>query len=50
MRFPNWGDAIDLVDVMDVQPDGDLVASFTVEAMVRAFADPTRDVDHRTAL
>jgi acyl-CoA thioesterase len=29
---------------------GDLVASFTVEAMVRAFADPTAAVDHRTAL
>ena len=24
VRFPNWGDATDLVDVMDVQSDGDL--------------------------
>lgn len=24
VRFPNWGDALDLVDVLDVQPDGDL--------------------------
>ena len=23
-RFPNWGDAADLVDVLDVRPDGDL--------------------------
>jgi acyl-CoA thioesterase len=30
--------------------DGDLVASFTVDAMVRAFADPDGPVDHRTAL
>jgi len=30
--------------------DGDLISSFTVEAMVRAFADPSREVDDRTAL
>lgn len=24
VRFPNWGDATDLVEVMDVRPDGDL--------------------------
>lgn len=30
--------------------DGDLLASFTVEAMVRAFADPTAPVDERTSL
>jgi acyl-CoA thioesterase len=29
---------------------GDLLASFTVDAMVRAFADPTAPVDERTAL
>jgi acyl-CoA thioesterase len=30
--------------------DGDLLASFTVEGMVRAFAGPTAPVDDRTAL
>ena len=30
--------------------DGDLLASFTVDAMVRAFDDPTAPVDDRTAL
>jgi acyl-CoA thioesterase II len=30
--------------------DGDLLASFTVEAMVRAFADPAAPVDPRTSL
>lgn len=30
--------------------DGALVASFTVDAMVRAFADPSRGADERTAL
>lgn len=29
---------------------GDLLASFTVDAMVRSFAGPTAPVDHRTAL
>lgn len=30
--------------------DGELVASFTVEAMVRGFADPSREGDYRSAL
>ena len=30
--------------------DRDLLASFTVEAMVRGFADPTSSVDDRTAM
>ena len=29
---------------------GALVASFTVDAMVRGFVDPTKGVDERTAL
>jgi acyl-CoA thioesterase len=30
--------------------DGDLVATFSVQAMVRAFTDPTAPVDERTSL
>lgn len=37
-RFPNWGDAADLVDLLDVRPDGDL------RHLCRARADWRRPV------
>ena len=44
------GDGMTRAECRVHDEDGDLLASFTVEAMVRAFADPTAAVDDRTAL
>jgi acyl-CoA thioesterase len=44
------GDGMTHADCRVHDEDGDLLASFTVEAMVRAFGDPTAPVDDRTAL
>lgn len=44
------GDGMTHADCGVFTQDGDLVASFTVEAMVRGFADPAKAGDHRTAM
>ena len=44
------GDGMSHAECRVHDEDGALVASFTVDAMIRGFADPTRPVDDRTAL
>lgn len=49
-RSTHAGDGMTHSECRVYDEDRALVASFTVEAMVRAFADPTRSVDDRTAM